>query len=164
MRAEPRSDPVELGVGEGQRLGASLFYHDIVKTTLGRRTSDDRQHLMRQVIGDHLRHMRRGRKSHMAAATAEVEQPRSGAPAQQPGKGGQIRPLRMDRALQIGLGAGAELRLDDARLIGPAHDAAPWRATALLAALSTASMEASPLSTSMPTPKTDRPSGSTHST
>ena len=68
----------------------------------------------------------RGRgKGHVAAATAEVEQPCGTASRQQASEGGEVGPLRMHRALQIGLGAGAELRLDDARLIGSAHDIAP---------------------------------------
>jgi len=127
VRGIARHHLVEFGVAERQVLGLALTDHQIGEPALGGFGGDDVQHLLRQVVGGHMRHFRRHVKTHVPAATAQVQHARVRVLAGDRGHLQQVFALGVDGAGQVGGGAGAELAVDGGVVRAGGHEGSSCR-------------------------------------
>jgi hypothetical protein len=124
MGAEPGGDEVEGGVLEGQALGAGLGGFDVGEAFVAGGPGDGGQHFGGEIAGHHLLKMGREPVGHVAAAAAQVQRARAAVGGGDGRKRFEVRALGVDRALDIGRCARAELGAGDG-VVGLGHGRAP---------------------------------------
>jgi hypothetical protein len=112
MRAEAGQNKIETRIGEWQALRRTRLCHDVCQAALRGGTSNDIEHLRREIVGDDLADMGCNMKADMAGATAEVEHTRLWLAAHKIGQALQVCALCVDRTVQIRGRPCAELSTD----------------------------------------------------
>ena len=113
MGGEPGGDKVEHLVFKREPLGRGFSGLDVAEALLARRLGDRRQHLGRQIRRNDPPGMARENIGDVAPAGAEIERQLRAELLRQRSDRVEVRPLTVDRALDIGFRSRTELGLDN---------------------------------------------------
>ena len=117
MSGEAAGEKVEIGIRERQAFGRGFDRGDVVEALLAGRRGDGRQHVGRQVRGRDPRGVGRKRVGDMAAAGAKIQRVLRSSTGGHRAQSLKVGALSVNRALDIGFGARAELGLDDSVMV-----------------------------------------------